>query len=79
MRDPARIPRIVAKLGALWASQPDTRLGQLVMNHMVHPQADPFQLEDEVWEREIDDGLRRAGIDPDGVAADMAASDWLSP
>ncbi len=72
MRDPTRIPRIIAKLGALWASQPDTRLGQLVMNHMIHPQADPFVLEDTAWEREIDAGLRRAGIDPDQVVAEMA-------
>lgn len=32
MRDPARIDRIIGKLRKLWHSNPDMRLGQLVVN-----------------------------------------------
>jgi hypothetical protein len=31
MRDPARIPKILERLGKIWAENPDLRLGQLVM------------------------------------------------
>ncbi len=31
-RDPARIDKILAVLGELWKLQPDTRLGQLLLN-----------------------------------------------
>ncbi|MCL5949755.1 MAG: hypothetical protein M1490_04690 [Candidatus Bathyarchaeota archaeon] len=31
-RDPARIDKILAAIGELWKMQPDTRLGQLLMN-----------------------------------------------
>lgn len=32
MRDPKRIPKIINQLTALWASSPDMRLGQLILN-----------------------------------------------
>ena len=32
MRDPARIDRILTKLGEVWRKSPDMRLGQLVDN-----------------------------------------------
>lgn len=32
MRDPTRIPRILAKLATAWEASPDLRLGQLVEN-----------------------------------------------
>jgi hypothetical protein len=32
MRDPKRIPQILAKLGELWTAQPDLRLGQIMGN-----------------------------------------------
>lgn len=32
MRDPARIDRMIEMLRQLWKLQPDTRLGQLVVN-----------------------------------------------
>jgi hypothetical protein len=31
-RDPARIDRILAVIGELWKLEPDTRLGQLLLN-----------------------------------------------
>lgn len=36
MRDPARIDRILAKLGEVWKQYPDQRLGQLVCNLLGH-------------------------------------------
>jgi hypothetical protein len=32
MRDPARIDRMIEKLWALWKTQPDMRLGQLLVS-----------------------------------------------
>lgn len=32
MRDPKRIPKLLAQLGELWAEQPDLRLGQIIGN-----------------------------------------------
>ena len=32
MRDPSRIPLILMRLEALWRTQPDLRLGQLIGN-----------------------------------------------
>lgn len=56
MRDPARIPRILTKLGELWSQQPDTRLAQLVHNtaFMAKNGVDPFYVEDSAMETEID-------------------------
>ncbi len=62
MRDPERIRRICDKLAALWVTQPDTRLGQLIVN--LSPRPDPFHFEDDLIEREIDRALVSRGIDP---------------
>jgi uncharacterized protein YihD (DUF1040 family) len=44
MRDPTRIPRILARLQAVWEKHPDMRLGQLIVNAAG---VDPFYIEDE--------------------------------
>ena len=59
MRDPARIPRILEKLGRLWAVHPDMRLGQLIENVMAVEAGQPvedgvFDLEDADLEEWID-------------------------
>lgn len=43
MRDPNRIPVILAEIEKLWAQVPDWRLGQLTMNAVG---GDPFYVED---------------------------------
>lgn len=56
MRDPKRIPRILAKLQAAWLSNPDQRLGQLLVNVNRDVDTDPsmlFHVEDDVWEQKI--------------------------
>lgn len=51
MRGPARIPEVLSRLRAVWASQPDLRLGQLLFN--IHEQKigdktiDLYYVEDE--------------------------------
>lgn len=57
MRDPDRISRIMAKLTELWHEHPDYRLGQLVSNLMGPGAHDVFFLEDDEWEKLIDDEL----------------------
>ena len=42
MRDPARIDRILTKLGEVWRKSPDMRLGQLVDNLRLR-EPTPFQ------------------------------------
>ena len=43
MRDPNRIPIMIARLQAVWEQLPDMRLGQLISNVIT----DPFYIEDE--------------------------------
>ena len=31
MRNPERIPKVLAELGSIWSEMPDLRLGQLIM------------------------------------------------
>ena len=45
MRDPNRIPIILAAIKALWEQYPDWRLGQLIVN--VGERSDPFYVEDD--------------------------------
>lgn len=48
MRDPARIPVILAKVQEIWEAHPDMRLGQLLIN-VARPKDDHlFYLEDDV-------------------------------
>ena len=48
MRDPGRIPAVMAKLQAIWEKYPDMRLGQLLMAAVQakDPEADLFHLRD---------------------------------
>lgn len=57
MRNPRRIPRIMAKLLAYWEANPDLRLGQIVSN--AAPGQDVFYIEDDVLEASIPDVPRR--------------------
>jgi hypothetical protein len=56
MRDPARIDRIIEKLWALWKTQPDLRLGQLLVNVIRPSQPCPqvFYVEDTTTEKKLD-------------------------
>lgn len=58
MRDPTRIPRILAKLQAYWEANPDVRLGQIVMS-LAPTTIDMFYAEDEVLEANIPEVPRR--------------------
>lgn len=59
MRDPARIPRIGAKLIAVWEMYPDWRLGQLISNLRGPGPQDGLLAEDAFWERRLDEIIRR--------------------
>jgi hypothetical protein len=55
MRDPNRIDRMIEKLWALWKTQPDMRLGQLLVN-VVRPTrtvAQLFGVEDDFTEKQL--------------------------
>jgi len=56
-RDPARIPRMLEKLALLWESEPDLRLGQIIVNLTGSP--NPFYVEDDRLESAIDAELDR--------------------
>lgn len=56
MRDPARIDRILAKLGRYWRANPDLRLGQLISN--LYGGTRQFVAEDPVGEEALDLMLR---------------------
>ena len=49
MRDPNRIPKMIAALQKAWYQNPDLRLGQLVSNAgtMTRTSPDPFYVEDD--------------------------------
>lgn len=58
MRDPNRIPRVLALLGKVWAEVPDWRLGQLIENIARDlGWNDAFYMNDDDLEKE----LRRRG------------------
>lgn len=66
MRDPTRIKRILALLERLWEQEPDTRLGQLIVNFAydvttMRPvnQTTIFYAEDEAWEHAFRQELER--------------------
>ena len=60
MRDPDRIPRILAKLATYWRIYPDLRLGQLVSNLARQSTTTPFYTEDSPIEAELDREIRKA-------------------
>lgn len=45
MRDPKRIPEMLAALGEFWECMPDLRLGQIIVS--LNQNQDPFYLEDD--------------------------------
>lgn len=57
MRDSERIARIILKLGKLWCRFPDYRLGQLISNLQGPGVRDVFFMEDDEWEKLIEDQL----------------------
>jgi len=46
MRDPKRIPVILAEIAAFWVKHPGMRLGQLICS--ADPYGEPFYVEDDV-------------------------------
>ena len=46
-RDPARIDRVLAAIREAWLAQPDSRLGQLLVNTVPMIEANLFFVEDE--------------------------------
>ena len=58
MRDPARIERMLAKVRALWYTDPDARLLQLLLNQTTGPFEDQYYFEDDKLEKAIDERLK---------------------
>lgn len=59
MRDPNRIPEVLAALGLYWMNHPDLRLGQIVVNACGGPMTmaedvDVFNVEDDVLLRKLE-------------------------
>jgi uncharacterized protein YihD (DUF1040 family) len=57
MRDPKRIDKIINKLRAVWKTNPDLRLGQLIHNiahDAVGNGVDIFFVEDDLMEKALD-------------------------
>jgi hypothetical protein len=54
MRDPARIPRVMKKLGQLWKKHPDWRFNQLLINAGLIPDGGHWHVQDDVIEERID-------------------------
>jgi len=63
VRNPHRIPYVLAAIGDSWAESPDLRLGQVVANVS---DGDPYQLEDDELVERLDTELPVEYIvDPD--------------
>jgi uncharacterized protein YihD (DUF1040 family) len=59
MRDPARIDALLEKLGRIWKTSPDMRLGQLMYYFSAKTNlTDPFYLEDDVLIELLDRELK---------------------
>ena len=56
-RDPERIRRALEKLALLWESEPDLRLGQIIVN--LTGKADSFNVEDDRVEAALDKALEK--------------------
>lgn len=54
MRDPARIPALMARLQAAWQAAPELRLSQLIGNAWGK---DPYYVEDEAFVSGIEEHL----------------------
>ena len=59
MRDPKRIPKVLAELQKLWEQYPDLRLGQLLVN--LPFDGDPFFIEDDEMIKFLQE-VQRQGI-----------------
>lgn len=60
MRNPDRIKRILNKIEAIWVNEPDTRLGQMLVNFAPpRLQNDIFYFEDDELEKELDNKIER--------------------
>ncbi len=62
MRDPNRLDRMIEKLRELWKTQPDQRLGQLIVNVIRPGEPCPrvFYAEDDDIEAKLADCLAQA-------------------
>ncbi len=65
MRDPGRINRVLTTVHEVWSKQPDTRLGQLIVNATAEDNL--FYLEDEELERRLIAHAAAASGDPELV------------
>ncbi|MCK4788084.1 MAG: hypothetical protein KAV87_30300 [Desulfobacteraceae bacterium] len=54
MRDPERIPRILAKIQEIWQKYPDLRLGQLIVNVSPKHERNLFYAEDDELEHQLE-------------------------
>lgn len=59
MRDPTRIPRILALLAEYWQAHPDLRLGQIVTNATNEEAPGVFYFEDDEMEVELQHAVMR--------------------
>jgi uncharacterized protein YihD (DUF1040 family) len=59
MRPTNRIDSILDKLKELWKKEPDTRLGQLLINIIGYERGDVFYFEDDELEKLIDKELSK--------------------
>lgn len=57
MRDPERIPRILALIKAIWETYPDLRLGQLIVNASPEHEANLFYTDDDELEQKLKEFL----------------------
>lgn len=61
MRDPKRIPEILNQIQQAWATFPDLRLGQLIINVATKNHKDPYYIEDEELVERMRDFVREYG------------------
>jgi uncharacterized protein YihD (DUF1040 family) len=59
MRPANRIERILSKLKGIWEKEPDTRLGQLLINLIGYEKGDVYYFEDEELEKLIDEEISK--------------------
>jgi uncharacterized protein YihD (DUF1040 family) len=59
MRPANRIERILDKLKEVWKSEPDTRLGQLLINLIGYEKGDVYYFEDKELEKLIDEEISK--------------------
>ena len=60
MRDPARIPEVMAEMERVWRKVPDMRLGQFIIG--VAGVRDPYNIEEDVWMQLLKEFETRRGL-----------------